>query len=244
MLTSSKFFAINKMILHEFGLEAAVLLSELAMLQDNFDNWFYRTQESLQEETALSPKVQKKAVEILKSKGILLTKKFGMPAKLHYKIDAEILSQYLPSGETSIAETAKQVSPKVTNKNSRKGDSLIKNINNKEFIKDIIYKCNLSIQMEEKVEAYIQYRKEIKKPFKSETSIETKIRDLASQVEKYGELAVIESIDTAIANGWQGTFLDKKYLTTNKKSNYEQSGSTKKQQETIGFIAKATDFEL
>jgi hypothetical protein len=40
-----------------------------------------------------------------------------------------------------------------------------------------------------------------------------------------------------------GTFIDKKYLTTNKNSNYEQSGS-KKQQEIIGFIAKVTDFEL
>jgi hypothetical protein len=243
MLTSSKFFAINKLILKEFGLEAAVLLSELAMLQENFDNYFYRTQESLQEETSLSPKVQKKAVDILKSKGILLTKKFGMPAKLHYKIDAEILSQYIPTGETSIAEKDIQAAPKMLNKNSRNGDSLIKNINNKEFIKDIIYKYNLSILMEQRVETYLQYRKDIKKPFRSEKTIETKIKDLSIQVQKYGEMAVIESIDTAIANGWMGTFIDKKYLTTKTNNNYEQSGN-KKQQEIIGFIAKVTDFEL
>lgn len=243
MLTSSKFYAINKKILLEFGVEAAVLLSELAMLQENYEDWFYRTQEQIQLETSLSPKVQQKAVKILRDSGILKTKRYGMPAKLYYKIDTLALSQFLPMGETSISQKEKQVTPKRRDKLLPNGETLIKNINNKEFIKDIINKVNLSFDLEEKINLYLDYRKDIKKPFKSHKSIETKIKEFASQAQKYGEIAVIESIDTAIANGWQGTFIDKKYLTTKNENNYEQSG-IKKQKETFDFISKVTDFEL
>ena len=70
------------------------------------------------------------------------------------------------------------------------------------------------------VQNFIEYRKEIKKPFKSEKSQQTKVNQWSDQIEAYGDLIVLDSIETAIANGWQGTFIDmKKVEQLNKQQN-------------------------
>lgn len=73
-----------------------------------------------------------------------------------------------------------------------------------------IYPANFTPAIIRAVENFIEYRKEIKKPFKSEKSQQTKVNQLSDQIEAYGEAIVLDSIDTAIANGWQGTFIDMK----------------------------------
>ena len=52
---------------------------------------------------------------------------------------------------------------------------------------------------------WISYRKEIKKPYKSDRSIKTALNRLA----KYGEAMALDAIDASIANGWQGLFPEK-----------------------------------
>lgn len=73
-----------------------------------------------------------------------------------------------------------------------------------------IYPANFTPAIIRAVENFIEYRKEIKKPFKSEKSQQTKVNQLSDQIEAYGEAIVLDSIETAIANGWQGTFIDMK----------------------------------
>jgi hypothetical protein len=73
-----------------------------------------------------------------------------------------------------------------------------------------IYPANFTPAIIRAIENFIEYRKEIKKPFKSEKSQQTKVNQWSDQIEAYGELIVLDSIETAIANGWQGTFIDMK----------------------------------
>lgn len=83
-----------------------------------------------------------------------------------------------------------------------------------------IYPANFTPAIIRAVENFIEYRKEIKKPFKSEKSQQTKVNQLSDQIEAYGEAIVLDSIETAIANGWQGTFIDmKKVEQQNKQQN-------------------------
>jgi hypothetical protein len=83
-----------------------------------------------------------------------------------------------------------------------------------------IYPANFSPAMIRAVENFIEYRKEIKKPFKSEKSQQTKVNQWSDQIEAYGEAIVLDSIESAIANGWQGTFIDmKKVEQRNKQQN-------------------------
>ena len=82
-----------------------------------------------------------------------------------------------------------------------------------------IYPANFTPAIIRAIENFIEYRKEIKKPFKSEKSQQTKINQWSDQIEAYGEMIVLDSIETAIANGWQGTFIDMKKVELQKQSN-------------------------
>ena len=93
---------------------------------------------------------------------------------------------------------------------------------NKTFIKPItkeskkdftlIFPQEFSPQIIKIINDYFEYRKEIKKPFKSDKTYLTKIDQFKEQVKKYGEEIVIASINNAIANGWQGTFINDELL--------------------------------
>ena len=54
---------------------------------------------------------------------------------------------------------------------------------------------------------WLDYRREIKKPYKSEKSLESAMKWLC----KYPENIREEIIDTSIRNGWQGLFEPKNY---------------------------------
>lgn len=80
-----------------------------------------------------------------------------------------------------------------------------------------IYPSNFSDTFINSFQRFLQFRKEIKKPFKSDESLKTKIKQLSNQIEKFGEAIVLESIETAIANGYLGTFIDMKKVEEKKK---------------------------
>ena len=76
----------------------------------------------------------------------------------------------------------------------------------------LIFPQEFSPQIIKIINDYFEYRKEIKKPFKSDKTYLTKIDQFKEQVKKYGEEIVIASINNAIANGWQGTFINDELL--------------------------------
>jgi len=105
----------------------------------------------------------------------------------------------------------------------------------KEIVK--IYPHNFSSEMIRAADEFFEYRKEIKKPLKSEKSINTKMNQWSKEINQYGEKAVIESINSSIANGYQGTFikLDKNY----------QNGFNNNNTDTFKeFLRKGSNFEL
>ena len=88
LLSSSNFISVNKSIAAEVGLEAAVILGELASEHNYWssrneleDGYFYSTVENLQEKTFLSGHNQRIALEKLAEKGWIDIKKKGLPAK-------------------------------------------------------------------------------------------------------------------------------------------------------------------
>ena len=99
-----------------------------------------------------------------------------------------------------------------------------------------IYPANFSPAIIRAVENFIEYRKEIKKPFKSEKSQQTKVNQWSDQIEAYGDLIVLDSIETAIANGWQGTFIDmKKVEQLNKQQNNSDNQFKTKEDATFSY---------
>lgn len=220
-LASDGFLTVNKHIARAVGLDAAVMLAELASSYNYFemmgqlnDGMFYETVEHVEENTTLSKYQQAKAVKTLEEAGILTTKKIGIPAKRYFLINEDAvlaLVDYKKSkNSTTVSEKTKPQEVKKLNANNNiDKEEKKKENNNKITAANIVNEYNLSDPVRQKMIEFFEYRKEIKKPLKSERSI----RSLLAQVERQevvsGAAAVIEAIDRTIQNGWQGVFFDR-----------------------------------
>lgn len=118
---------INKDFAREFGLDCAILFSDLvdknlyfAEKNENFDGWFYNTAENIERDTTLSEYKQSKALKVLEEHGFIETKLKGIPAKKNFKIL-----------ENNVLLFLKQVSEKLGNLNSRNLNKGNKNKDNK-----------------------------------------------------------------------------------------------------------------
>jgi hypothetical protein len=74
---------------------------------------------------------------------------------------------------------------------------------------ELVYDYRLSEMVRQKMLEFFEYRKEIKKPLKSERSIRSLLKQVETQEQAHGEFAVIDVIDRSIQNGWQGLFFDR-----------------------------------
>lgn len=108
----------------DIGVTAALFLSQMTYWTNRSDDdgWVYKTQEEWEEETGLSRYEQEGARKKLRSIGVLLEKKKGVPARLFYKIDNDVLFQSLVAANknaekphTGMRKTSKQVSGKPAN---------------------------------------------------------------------------------------------------------------------------------
>jgi len=99
-----------------------------------------------------------------------------------------------------------------TEKEKTNTDLIERKKNYKSSKSTLVFPSEFSPMLIKKVTDFIEYRKEIKKPFKSDKSINQKIENFAKELKQYGEEIVIASIENAIANGWQGTFINDELL--------------------------------
>lgn len=108
----------------DIGVTAALFLSQMTYWTNRSDDdgWVYKTQEEWEEETGLSRYEQEGARKKLRSIGVLLEKRKGVPARLFYKVDNNVLYQVLVAANknaekphTGVRKTTKQVRGKPAN---------------------------------------------------------------------------------------------------------------------------------
>lgn len=107
LLASSKYIIVNKDLIQILGLNEAIILGELCSeysywaninkLEDN--EYFYSTRENIQKNTGITPHFQRIAMKNLEEKGIIYTKKKGIPCKTYYKIDEVKVIEYLKKAQ-------------------------------------------------------------------------------------------------------------------------------------------------
>ena len=72
------------------GIEPAIFLQQVIhWTQKSGDGWVFRTQKELADETALGRYAQEKARAALRSAGVLVEERRGVPAQLYYRVDWE-----------------------------------------------------------------------------------------------------------------------------------------------------------
>lgn len=218
LIANKSFLTVNKVIAQNFGLDAAVLLGELASSQVYWeeqngldsDGMFYETCEQITNNTTLSKHQQARASKVLEDAGILRTKKKGLPPMKYYCIDADklwgVLNQRWSKNLTNDGQKIEPTSVKKFNTNNKRENK------KRETIKDIdsmVGESALSDPVKEKVRTFLEYREQIKKPYKSEMAIKTLIKQIEKQEKIHGASGVIWCIENSMSNGWQGLFWDK-----------------------------------
>jgi len=93
LLSSSAFIVLNKELARNVGLKGAVLLADLISKEEYFiangmtNGWFFNTEENIERDTTLTPYQQRNTLKKLIDQGFLETKRIGIPAKKHFKIN-------------------------------------------------------------------------------------------------------------------------------------------------------------
>ena len=135
LLSSTAFLVVNKTLAKNIGLKETVLLADLISKEEYFINngmtsgWFFNTEANIQKDTTLTPYQQRKAIKTLKEHNIIETKRMGVPAKQHFKINEEQVVKFLNNKLLS----------KSTTINNNKEITLNNNISIKEkFLNDVM----------------------------------------------------------------------------------------------------------
>lgn len=147
LLSSSNYIIVNKDLIKILGLNEAVILGELCSEYNYWEStnrlekgdYFYSTRENIEKNTGINAHFQKLVFKNLEEKGIINSKKMGIPCKKYYKINEEILIKYLkmaklPVGnEVTDKEKTSSSTTKTLDEVQDENDMLINNnnINNK-----------------------------------------------------------------------------------------------------------------
>lgn len=104
----------NRPIAHALGLSAAVVYAALISKQIYYEQhnmldeegFFYSTIADLEESTTLTKRQQRAAIKVLIDKGLIVSKRFGMPAKRYFRVldDTELIDDLLKQGEAIMNE--------------------------------------------------------------------------------------------------------------------------------------------
>ena len=103
----------------------AVFLSQVAYwCGRSMTGWCWITHEKMEEQTGLSRKQQDRAADVLSSIGVLTKTLKGVPAKIHYSVDFDMLdilvrtSLDVPNGQAVMSEMVKHTIEKITEENT------------------------------------------------------------------------------------------------------------------------------
>ncbi len=102
LLSSTAYIVLNKDLARKIGLKEAVLLADLISKEEYFnklgecnEGWFFNTEANIYKDTTLTPYQQRKCLKTLKKHQIISVKRIGIPAKQHFKINEQLVVQFL-----------------------------------------------------------------------------------------------------------------------------------------------------
>lgn len=228
LLSSDNFISVNKSLVKIVGLEAAVLLGNLASeyeywesreeLQDGF---FFSTVENIEDKTGLTAYQQRQAINKLEGLKIIETRKMGIPAKRYIRISEQQVVQILNhkslknlttgSEKTSPQDVKKFNSNKIINNNiredkrkkERKKESEVKTQTFDEIL-DSVPVIRDNIDLRDTFIDFVKMRKLIKKPLTDRA-----LKGIINDTVRYGKgdiQRMIAVLEQSIKGSWQGVY--------------------------------------
>jgi len=114
-LTQDAFWQINKRLVQELGMEMALVLTDIiekfynyqsrgqTIIKEN-EHWFFYTSDSFEKTFNIKYKVQSRILGDLRDRGLIKTKRLGVPAKLHFTLCEKPIALMLNSSYAKMEE--------------------------------------------------------------------------------------------------------------------------------------------
>ena len=121
ILASNSYFQYPKYIANYLGdVNATVLLCALCdkdnfaeMTVPDYDGWFYYTSTAIQCDTGIKPKTQQRTRKVLKELNILEEKMKGLPAKLYFRLNTDVIEKLIHDSTIYQEEFYKGINKKI-----------------------------------------------------------------------------------------------------------------------------------
>ncbi len=225
LLSQDNFITVNRTVAAIVGLEAAVILGELASeakywasregLQDGF---FFSTVENLEARTFLSAHSQRQAMTKMQQLDWITIEKRGMPAKRYIRINQEKIQQCLNDKSLKFLTTSDQnfeqqvVQNFNTNKNiynktieKEKREEIKPAVNTQQEILAQVKEIREDDKLKEAFEEFIKMRKTIKAPL-TDRALKMIINDTYKLGNGNPE-KMRQILNQSIVNNWKGVYL-------------------------------------
>ena len=111
LLSSSNYIILNKDLARVLGLHEAIILGELCSEYNYWESinklekggYFYSTRKNIEKQTLINEHYQKLAFKNLEQKGVIKSKKMGIPCKKYYTIIEDKVIEYLKMAKIPVS---------------------------------------------------------------------------------------------------------------------------------------------
>lgn len=121
LLSSNSYIQYPRFLGNYIGVNEAVLLSAFCDKDNwcefniqNYDGWFYYLRDEVELETGLSESQQRTALKSLSDLSIIYTKRAGIPSKVYYKLNIDVLENVLNDAQNAYKAHKSQRSQNMT----------------------------------------------------------------------------------------------------------------------------------
>ena len=121
LLSSNSYIQYPRFLGNYIGVNEAVLLSAFCDKDNwcefniqNYDGWFYYLRDEIELETGLSESQQRTALKSLSDLSIIHTKRAGIPSKVYYKLNIDVLENVLNEAQSAYKAHKSQWSQNMT----------------------------------------------------------------------------------------------------------------------------------
>ena len=239
MLASDNFIVVNKSLIKKIGLDAAVILGELAseycywIDHDGLvEGFFYSTVENIEDKTGLSSHSQRQAINKLVELKAIEVRKMGLPAKRYIRVNEQQVIdifndkslKFLTTGDSNFERQEVEilnVNKNIENNNIEEEQSNKKERKHNSFdeIHDSVPVIKNKPALRETFIDFIKMRKLIKKPL-TDRALKGIINDTV-RLSLGDPKKMILILEQSIKGSWQGVYELHDYPTKNNIQNQQ-----------------------
>lgn len=235
ILSSDNYIPLNKSLAKEIGIVNTIVFGALCGYQRVFKNdWFFREQDKIMEDTCLSEYFVRNAIKELSSRKLIFVEKKGLPAKYYFKInDIELINLLTTSGAKS--DTTCGDKNDTTNKNKINNKETNINISKEKFNSFVeIEKLDIPTELKEQIIIWLEYKMEKKKNYQQK-GFNGLVNKFMKAYKEYGIKCVVSGVEDCIASNYDGIFFKEpnKNAPTQVVRDYVERTYTKEELESV-----------